>query len=317
MKIFCAGGVSEHGRSCFLVKAEHYDFLLDCGVKKGKEPLYPLLEKSQIARLAYVFITHSHLDHCGALSWLYTQGFTGSVVMSIETKEQIGFTGNGVFLASEKGGRQIDTGLFLEWGRSGHCEGSLWFRFSLERKTLLYSGDYVESSLGYTCDKLRTMKANLAILDCAYGELPISAAKSKKNLLSLVKKHQKEGMKTLFPVPRFGRGTDLKMLFGEDPSIFYVEDPQLEKGLPPKMKGCKIVFTGTLEEGSFAFEAVNKNQAILEYYPVHMTLSEVETLASCNQFRLVLLFHGDRSVFSSPHPHSFLLPRPGDSIEIR
>lgn len=61
MELFMAGGVGEHGRSCFFVKGEAIRFLVDCGTMADTpaDP-YPRLTPEDILGLDAVFLTHSH-----------------------------------------------------------------------------------------------------------------------------------------------------------------------------------------------------------------------------------------------------------------
>ena len=68
------------------------DFLVDCGLMAGEEDGgYPYLTQEEIKRADYVFLTHSHADHTGAIPWLVEKGFHGNVVASKETLEQLPF----------------------------------------------------------------------------------------------------------------------------------------------------------------------------------------------------------------------------------
>ena len=80
MELYIAGGCSEHGRNCFLVKGENLSFLVDAGLMKEKpEVPYPDLTEEQIGGADYLFLTHAHSDHAGALPWLLKHGFRGVV----------------------------------------------------------------------------------------------------------------------------------------------------------------------------------------------------------------------------------------------
>ena len=156
------GGVGEHGRNSFFVKGESVCFLVDCGKMAGSEQPYPKLTPEQIRSLQYVFLTHSHADHTGALPWLLEHGFSRTVIASDETFRQLPFSLSDTKLLRSF---QPTEGLKLRWGRSEHCAGSIWYEFGLEGQTLLFSGDYTESSLVYAADPIRRVRAELAVID--------------------------------------------------------------------------------------------------------------------------------------------------------
>jgi putative mRNA 3-end processing factor len=60
------GAAEDIGRLGFVLEGEGNRFLFDYGMEPDKPPLYPL-EAPPVDR---VFLTHSHLDHCGMLPWL-------------------------------------------------------------------------------------------------------------------------------------------------------------------------------------------------------------------------------------------------------
>ena len=103
-------------------------------------------------------------------------------------------------------------GLKLHWGRSGHCAGSVWYEFTLEDTTLLFSGDYTESSLVYETDPIRRVRAGLAVIDCAYGADPRPAQVLRFDFLSRTAALLASGKPVLLPVPKYGRGLELLSL---------------------------------------------------------------------------------------------------------
>ena len=218
MELIIAGGVGEHGRNCFLVQGETIRFLVDCGMMADTpEDPYPRLTQEQIGGLDAVFLTHSHADHTGALPWLYENGFQGTVIAAAETLRQLPFAVRESRVLDElcpDGTGQLQN-LSIQWGRGGHCVGSVWYRFEENGKSVFFSGDYTEDTQVYACDPIRNQHTDLAVLDCAYGldETPYAAACDRlvQETEKLLAAHQL----LLFPLPKYGRGLEILKLFSD------------------------------------------------------------------------------------------------------
>lgn len=216
MKLTIAGGCGEHGRNCFHVEGACTAFLVDCGIMAGEaNGGYPRLTQEQIRRLKCVFLTHSHADHTGALPWLRSLGYTGPVVASRHTLEQLPFHVEAGLPLEEicPHGEGIFGGIRIQWGRSGHCVGIVWYRLSTEGRTILFSGDYTEHTQAYTFEPIRRQTADIAVLDCAYGQDSSEYEDSCKTLISRVEQLLGTYGLLVFPVPKYGRGLELLRLF--------------------------------------------------------------------------------------------------------
>lgn len=221
MELYIAGGCGEHGRNCFYLETEDAAWLVDCGVMAGVEEdeKFPHLNEKQIQKLQAVFLTHSHADHTGAIPWLLQQGYEGPIIAATPTFSQLPFECHQA-VKLEKICSPTEKGMIgkleIIWGRSGHCEGSVWLEFFTENKTILFSGDYTEVSKIYPCDRLRDQYADLAVIDCAYGQDTQTDEEYIDNVLKTVKE-QLEHRKLIFlPVPKYGRGLDLLLLLSRE-----------------------------------------------------------------------------------------------------
>ncbi|TAL47172.1 beta-CASP ribonuclease aCPSF1 [archaeon] len=86
IRVIGLGGWNEVGRSCTLVETPKSKVLIDCGVKAGAQgsEVYPIFNTKEFDynELDAIIISHSHLDHCGAVPILYEYGYTGPVYMT-------------------------------------------------------------------------------------------------------------------------------------------------------------------------------------------------------------------------------------------
>ncbi len=241
MKLWIAGGVGEHGRNCFYVQGKESNFLIDCGkVADMPEDPYPHLMPEQIRRLDAVFLTHSHADHTGALPWLYENGFQGQLIAADETLCQLPMRIPKSHILNElcPGGAGRFQSLAVQWGRSGHCAGSVWYRFAENDQSIFFSGDYTEHTQVYACDLIRDQYADLAVLDCAYGldETPYEVYCGR--LIEETKRLLEIHRVLLFPVPKYGRGLEILRLFAANlPGVSYSADPVFLKNLAEQSSG--------------------------------------------------------------------------------
>lgn len=229
MKIKIAGGCGEHGRNCFYVEGTEDAFIVDCGLMAGEEGGgYPHLSKEDILKIKYVFLTHSHADHTGAIPWLIENGFSGDVIASKETLEQLPF--------EVKSKKTIDefikesNKLKVFYGRTGHCVGSVWYQFRLEDKILFFSGDYVEENFVHEKDLIREKYADMAIIDCAYGKDDKTFLDYCDELIDLICEKKEQYPTLLLPVPKYGRGLELYWFLKEKfPNWKYCADNHFVK----------------------------------------------------------------------------------------
>ena len=214
MKLYIAGGASEHGRNSFLVEGKSVRILVDCGLMREPDgSSKPFLTDEQIKNIDYLFLTHCHADHAGAVMWLYERGFRGIVIASRFTLDIMSGPVRECRVLEELGERgtkiPLVHGLSVTWGRSGHCFGSVWLLFSAEGKKILFSGDYVEKSTAYKCDRIRDVAADLAVIDTAYGTKGGTCRENLRAFRKYAADEYAAGRTDFYPVPSHGRGLDV------------------------------------------------------------------------------------------------------------
>lgn len=89
IRLSALGAGRQVGRSCFLLQTPESRVLLDCGIDIADESSYPHLEvpEFKIDELDAVIITHSHLDHCGFVPYLFKYGYRGPVYCTAPTRD--------------------------------------------------------------------------------------------------------------------------------------------------------------------------------------------------------------------------------------
>ncbi len=160
-KISFLGSCREIGRSCILVESNNGSkSILDYGIGFNNDKRLPL--EADFSNLKSIALTHSHIDHSGALPLLYKKSkvpfFTNSISLKIAEiliRDMIkiskfpypfGFREldllrkNSYFL--ENGIRQkIDDNFFLTFIDAGHIPGSVSILLEVDNKRIFYSGD--------------------------------------------------------------------------------------------------------------------------------------------------------------------------------
>ena len=221
MELYIAGGCGEHGRNCFYITDKFNSIIIDCGMMTGNKDCYPHITPAQIRNASYLFLTHSHADHSGALPWLLQEGFKGEIVMTQATANQLENMRipNKIIIIDKATDPELklllNSWLGLTWGRSGHCAGSCWYLIDFGENTILCSGDYVEGSLAYQCTIIKDITADLALLDNAYTQNSLSNAELRHQFCEEAAKLLNERPILVLPVPKYGRGLDMLLALHE------------------------------------------------------------------------------------------------------
>lgn len=221
MKLYLTGEPCTQQRHCYFVEGKGASFIVDCGYQRGyKGDELPHLLPWQIRKSQYLFLTHSHENQSGALPYLLGNGFTGRVVLTTETARQLPFPVDDPIvleaLCLPRTPARLPGGLGVEWGRSGHCSGSVWLRLTQEGRTLFFSGDYYDVARVHACDPIVDLNADLAVLDCDYGTQSGNSREAQLDaLIDAISQALADGRPVLLPVPQYGRGQGLLAYISE------------------------------------------------------------------------------------------------------
>lgn len=208
MRLSIAGGCGDFGRSCFFVSGNQHAYIVDCGASTDGMNRVPDLTAEELRSAEYLFLTHSHRDHTGAVEWAEESGFHGQMMMSAQTYRQLSYKPKtAVILDSTAPEVELLPDFSLRWGRTGHCCGAVWYAITCEGRTAFFSGDYREGDPFYRNDPVRDLAADIAVIDAAYPTDDTGGAMREAFLARALA--MAEAGPLILPVPHFGRGLSM------------------------------------------------------------------------------------------------------------
>lgn len=202
IKITFLGAAQRVTGSCYLMETKEAKFLVDCGLFQGNREAN--LENWQDfvfepAKIDFVIITHSHIDHIGRLPLLYKRGFRGKIYA---TKPAAAFAK--IFLedtchiltdtANELKQDQLynmedveglmslfetydyyqliepNSSINLKFYDAGHILGSAIVELETEGKTIIFSGDLGNPPVPILRDTDFIPRADFVIMESTYGD---------------------------------------------------------------------------------------------------------------------------------------------------
>ena len=218
------GGYGEHGRNCFLVPyRQGHCYMLDCGIMDQETVTGPEISDSQLDETDYIFITHCHKDHAGAFDSLVARGFTGLLITTRMTYTLLKMNyENVLFLDMTKDHLELGE-LRIDYGRTGHCAGSVWLSLADGQKTVFYSGDYQEDTLAYRCDAVSGREADIALVDMAHDSCDQGGEELRKELIRRIRLSNEAGKQAILPIQKYGRGIEIIALLQQEGISFAID----------------------------------------------------------------------------------------------
>ncbi len=241
------GSGRQVGRSCLFLQTPESRVLLDCGVDVASfdQNAYPYLEAPEfdINELDAVIITHSHIDHCGFVPYLYKFGYKGPTYMTAPTRDVSALLlldyikimrseGKDAIFSTEDVKEMVKHTITLDYEEvtdvtpdirvtlydAGHILGSSMIHLHVGNglHNILYTGDmkYGKTML---LDPAVTQFPRLEtmILESTYGgkeNLQPDKKESDENLGSVIKETIARGGKVLIPTLGVGRSQEVMLI---------------------------------------------------------------------------------------------------------
>jgi metallo-beta-lactamase family protein len=193
------GAAAEVTGSCFEVDTGEIAFLVDCGMFQGamsdaKNRRFTFDPR----RLAFVLLTHAHIDHSGLIPRLVAQGFQGAVYATQATRDLAGvmlpdsgylqekeaeWDGTAPLYTQREAELSLPRFIPVEYDAevqphpsvrvrfrdAGHILGSAIVEVFVEGKTLVFSGDLGQPGRPILRDPTPIAEADVLLVESTYG----------------------------------------------------------------------------------------------------------------------------------------------------
>ena len=194
MNLSFHGAAGEVTGSCFLVDTGEVRFLVDCGMFQGGGAEAKNRRLAFDPRdIAFVLLTHAHLDHSGLIPRLVAQGFRGAVYATPATCDLLGVMLRDSGYLQEREDDPIYTqaqaeaslqrlvpvdydtevtphaALRCRFRDAGHILGSSIVELYAGGKKIVFSGDLGQPGLPVVADPTRIEDADVLLVESTYG----------------------------------------------------------------------------------------------------------------------------------------------------
>lgn len=201
MRLSFLGGAGEVTGSCYLVDTGEVKFLVDCGMFQGGRMTERRNRKFGFKpdEIAFVLLTHAHIDHSGLLPRLAARGFRGPVYCTPATEDLLGvMLPDSGYLQEKESDRNGDPPLYtvaqaqaclrqlrhVRYGEAfrphagvrctyrdaGHILGSAFVEVEAGGRKLVFSGDLGQPGRPIVEDPDLEREADVLMVESTYGD---------------------------------------------------------------------------------------------------------------------------------------------------
>jgi len=235
------GGGRQVGRSSIMLQTSNSNVLLDFGVDVGSDDT-PYIDSPDfnIEKLDAVVVSHSHLDHCGFIPWLYENGYEGPLYCTAPTRDTVVLLcldfvdvaqreGKKVWYTKKSVEKMVKHTVTLEYGEvsditcdirltlepSGHLLGSSLVHLHIGDglHNVLYTGD-IKFGPSRLLDPASTrfQRVETLMIESTYGgsdNIMPGRRDMEKEFMDLINKAMERGGKVLIPSFAVGRAQEV------------------------------------------------------------------------------------------------------------
>ncbi len=273
VRVTVLGGAQEVGRSAILVQTRESQVLFDCGINPGSRnslEAFPRLDAPQfdVDLLDAVIISHSHLDHCGFLPFLFKYGYDGPVYCSAPTASLMTLLQLDYLDVLSKQGAMppydqkdvretvlhtiplrygvvtdIAPDVRLTLHNAGHILGSSVTHLHIGEglHNIVYTGDYkYAKTMLLEPATTEFPRVETIITESTYGaprDTMPSRIEAEERLSSVINETLDQGGKVLIPVPAVGRAQEIMLII----------DGYIRQGL---LKEAPVFIEGMISEAT-------------------------------------------------------------------
>lgn len=236
MKISMYGSGMEVGRSCVCIDDR---YLFDSGLKISEEGSeYPVLFDAY--KIKAVFLSHAHLDHCGALPLFNHRGLSCPIYCNPMTKATSrillkdslhvellnshvpGYAKENIYnvldlMEKAPYGKRLEAaGAHFTFFEAGHIPGSACILLEYEGARILYTGDINTRDTRLLKGLSASLKADIMLCEATYGdrEHP-DRAEMEQQFLDRIEETLRNSGSVLVPVFAVGRAQEVLMILSQ------------------------------------------------------------------------------------------------------
>lgn len=287
------GGANEIGRSCYHVQTPHVDVLVDAGLNQGDGGDFPDFRGLKQGQIDAVFLTHAHVDHCGALPVLEAEGLLATAAPIICTRPTAAIAHQLLLdslkihsIEAEQNNRQqryqrhdvhdvferftavgYESGalsdylqrkgedLQFQFGDAGHLLGSAWIMLESWGRRAVFSGDLGNTS-AHLNQYAEPPAADTLLLESTYGSLDNHRKfdAAKTELWKELAHAMRHDIPVLIPAFAVGRSQELLQLIN-DRFIQLAEEQQEQ---------WDVIVDGMARDGTQIYNAWGRGEYVQE-----------------------------------------------------